>query len=472
MRLFLVISCETFLRWIVTSKFVVLVSLVTLLFSSVWALADVPITHVDVIDSDGQVSSTHWRTSSTFIWSQDRLLLQTAIEIPSHLIAQLPPELQTHLHDKDADFKAPFPVADDHALLVLELHSPSLMFKLGDSQSLRVTADYRETTWMRNTACRDENVYLSQSEEQTPQPDEAFFLSVACKPARGGVWVQVAASDDVSLSFEPHDQTRFRSVEHGAEFWLPENASRRTLADILVMNGHGDPLSQYALDVQAPATSREPRSSRKLVPVTDAETASLKDRVSESSPLAKSTSLVLGVEGQLVEAHGSLDHQKTARAQTEVSIVGRFDIGLGQDGKLLADLNLPIRRLGAGLDSKGAGTHFGWIDLGYAASSLGSVDLSFGAETSVLDVQSPERTSVVSISPSLTARLRSRYSLTLAPFDLLSHLSVARARADFPVTEDGRNSLTAQLIIGRNWIEPRADSWNMTGFTFGFVGDF
>ncbi len=431
------------------------------LFIGESALADSqPTARISIIDADGQVAPTQWRSSSTWIWSQNHLLLQTAIEIPSHIADTLPEAMASFV--RGPSFKGPFKLQTDHRFLILELRGPSELFKLG-SQSLRVNIDFDHTNWMRNANCREANVSLEEIQDRSPAAPNAFFISLFCRPAKNGIWVEVAASDEVTLSFEPHGQTRFQTSPDGALLWLAKGSPSRVLADVIVAGGSGEVSARYELAVDRPerapvrhaATDAEPI----LLPVEGESVTSVprahRDRAS-----------VVGIQAQVLEAHGSRSGE-TGLARTEIVATGRGRLVQSLSG----DFAIPLRRLGAGLDAVGAGSHLAYLNFGQDVDGS-RFTWTFGAQATLLDVRSPQRQSVFALAPSVSASYGSLYSITLAPIDFISNFSVARARADLPLTSDQKNRLTFEALIGRTWIQPQDDSWNVNGVSVGFVGEF
>lgn len=418
-----------------------------------------PLVHIDVIDSDGQVSPTQWRSGATWVWSQNRLTLQTAVEIPSHLATTLPPSIAGLL--RGTNFHGPFHLQDDHLFLILELRSPIEIFKLDEARSLRVSADFDHTNWMRNSNCRDANPSLNEVEDFDETGADAFFISLYCHPGPGGTWVEVAASSEATLSFEPRESTRLRPSAHGTEFWIPAGSAPRILTDVIVVGASGDASSRYEL-ASAPVARYV---SHQTMPV-----AWVAPEIASPAPVIPSSQPIIGVDAQLVEAHGAVDSSATGRAAAELAIVSRFEHPLN-DGFFDADLELPIRRLGAGLNARGASSHFTWLNAGYEIKG-GPVSWTFGGELSVLDVYTPDLRSEVSMAPSVQAHIGSLYSVTFAPFDFNRSLSVLRGRADLPITADQKNRLTFEAMLGRMLIQPQANSWNFNGATIGFVGEF
>ena len=445
-------------------------SLLTAVFASAALAENAPVVRTAVIDTDGQVSPTQWRSSATWIWTQNHLRLQTAIEIPSHIAMTLPETMQTFV--RGSTFKGPFKLQDDHEFLVLELRGPSALYKIG-AQSLRVNVDYDHTNWMRNANCREANVALAEVEDSSPSPLSAFFISLYCRPAKQGTWIEISGSDDVSLSFEPHAKIRFQNNGDGTEFWLAHAPHPRVLSDVIVTAANGEVASRYELAADPVVPERIPvrRLANSSGSSDEAEPILLPvDSLNDSLEVSRRPSLraLLGVDAQLIDAHGSLDKSRTGKTSTEIALKGRAIVG----ETLEADLALPVRRLGAGLDAPGASTHLSYLNVGYIWPSTSRLTWTFGAQAAVLDVYSPARSTTVAISPSVTARLGSLYSMTLAPLDLASNFSFARARAYWPVTADQHNRITFEALVGRTWIEPQKESWSITGASLGFVGEF
>lgn len=421
-----------------------------------------PVAHISIIDGDGQISPTQWRSSSAWIWSQNHLLLQTVVEIPAHIAAALPPAMAGLV--RGPSFKGPFKLQDDHRFLILELRGPSELFKLG-AQSMRVNVDFDHTNWMRSASCREANVSLNEIDETTPAASapDAFFISLYCRPARNGTWIEIAASDEVSLSFEPHGQIRFQNSPDGTQFWLSNGPHPRVLADVIVSGGNGEVSARYELAAD-PAPRRLASDAEPIwLPVDGSSSTSLRAFATRSP--------ILGLQAQVLDAHGSVVTSENGRASTELAVVARGSHAFSW-GALDADLEIPLRRLGAGLDAKGAGSHFGYVNAGYEWQPMHGPAWTFGAQASILDVRSPDRHSVASISPSVAAHFGPLYSITVAPLDFVSHFSVARARADLPVTRDRKNRLTLEALLGRTWIQPKDASWNVNGVSLGFVGEF
>lgn len=443
------------------------------LLTSATAGAEIPpAVRAEWIDSEGQVSQTSWRSTATWIWSQNRLALQTIIEIPKHIAASLPAFLKSRLHG--ADLNAGMTLQDDHSFLVLELKTPVALFKLDNRgrQSLRVTVDHDHTNWMRNANCRGSNPSLIERENFDADVDrengnpDALFLSLYCKQQLNGTWVEVANSDEVSLRFEPVQQTRFQRTETGTAFWVP--ASEKTLAlklaTITVLGANGEPTQEYELQA-----SPIPRALS-IAPVQWDPSFELREA---APPVLKAEAPLIGLQAQFMAPSGSRQSGRTGLASAELALSARVEKELGSINRFAdLDLEIPIRRLGAGLDAKGAATHLTWLNAGYEIKDGGPLAWTFGAQASLLDVRSPDRTTILSISPSVQAHFGNFYSATLAPFDLNSGLGLLRGRADWPITPDYRNRLTLEAVIGRTWFQPRANSWDVEGLTLGFVGAF
>ena len=453
-------------------------TLITLTRSEALAAETPPSVRAEWIDSDGQVSATQWRSGSSWVWSQNHLNLQTVIEIPQHLAEQLPASLASRLREKD--FKGPIPLQDDHLFLLLELSQPVTIFKLDQvgRQSLRVTADFDHTNWMRHANCRQANPSLAQldvnesvadADVQDSNPD-AFFLSIYCRPASGGTWIEIANSSEVSLSFDPEEPTRFQRTLDGTAFWIPysERAFARNLAKITVTGSNGEATTEYALTAVPVPVPTVVKTEPLLVSQTRGQLE-----------VKAQPSAVVGLQAQVVSASGTLNAGRTGQAATEVAVMARIEHELASDNDperafdraLELDFEIPVRRIGMGLDAKGASTTFGWLNAGYKIKA-DQLSWTLGIQASMLDVRSPNRTSILSVSPSATGTFRRLYSLTIAPFDLSSSLSTARARADYLLTADGKNRLVFEAFLGRTWMQPQASSWNMNAVTFGFAGAF
>ena len=426
------------------------------------------------IDDDGTSVPADWQSATAWTWNDQKLVLQIWFEVPSHLTPTLPAQLTKKIASPQT--KAPFKISPDHVLIVMQLQQPVELFRFEDGRNrfLKISTQSTKTNWMRNASCKDASPYLEEVQNSGVGP---FFISLTCRGRAGDdtAWIDIATSSEVNVEIEPLGKTKHKG--HSILMTMPAagaKANERKLAILRFRDTNGDISAVYTLSANPPQT------------VTPAPEPSVQELpIAAPAPVVKPAPQLLfarmGLHAQFVRSGEANDGEnRRGRSSAEVALSGQAEFR-----RVSFNLELPVRRMGTGLDAGSPGDTLSWGYLGFKLRPDETPDerrtrVSLGVQASLLDsrleptnAQSSgrERVSTVSISPAAEWTIDRNYSLTLAPIDVRSQLSFIRGRALFPLAKESRYALALEAFGARSFGKGH-EGWYTSGLTLGFTGGF
>ncbi|RYZ75114.1 MAG: hypothetical protein EOP05_08685 [Proteobacteria bacterium] len=427
-----------------------------------------PALRFEWIDEDGTVVPVEWHSETAWVWNENHLTLQSWFEIPNHLVEKIPPSLAKRI--VPASTKPSFKLTPDHKLFSVQLGKSVELLKFNElrNQFLRISVDSTKTTWLRHANCKDANPYVEEAERSEQGP---LFISVYCRGRDNDdtVWIEVAASDEASVSVLPYGNVKQKGNAvlmpmPGLESLHEARSPERRLAVLEIKDSAGEPLSKFDLNA-APELPVAPPIAR--IEAQDPKPATEKaDRI---------TAAKMGLHAQFFSTtkyEGPVTTEGTSAAEFAISLNAKYK-------KLSAELELPIRRLGTGLDSGQPADHVSWLYLGQEIDRgfiSKNTTVNFGAQAAIVDSRTDSeagrtRISSTLLSPAVQFVYRDRHSVTIAPFDFQSQIASARARLQFPLPNNERYAIAVEGFWGRT-LGSGNKGWDVGGGSVGLTGAF
>lgn len=421
------------------------------------------------IDDDGTVVPIEWQSETAWSWDEKKFELQVWFEIPKHLLSTIPASLSKKI--VAASTRPSFKLSPDHVLLNMHLRKPVELLKFDETRNriLRVSALTTKTTWMRHANCKDANPYLESSPDTTLEHGP-FFISIFCvgRETDDTAWVEVETSTEAVLKIVTNGKVQ----QKGNALLLPmpspgskdsKRSAERKLAVLEFTDVAGDALGSYELNA-SPEPPPAPEPVQVMAPLAQI-TSETKTKLLTAS---------MGLHAQLLSSTryvGTVTSEGRSAAEFAISLNSKIQ-------NFVVDLELPVRRLGAGLDTGHPADHIAWLfaghrmnqDVGYKST------VALGAQATLLDsrpkiANERVRTSTTSISPAVQLGYRDRYFFTLAPLDLQSQLASARARFQIPLPKNDRYAVAVEGFWGRT-LGSGDKGWDVIGAGVGFTGAF